>query len=825
MTERRHSPMALEVSSEPPLTLDIRSFHRVRFAASAVAFVSFTLLAVAWKWNPAWVVTAVAAVTLVHATLRIRVQKALWGTLLLDTVVVCVALAAFRPPTVAAVSAIVHVVTAPIFLTSGRVTPRLVFAALAGTSLATAATVFWPPTIEWTPLRTVLVTAAILAIFVPLMLWMIRRTAEQSRDRERIRKDLEASRRRLQDILDNAPVGMELTGIGPSKFVAVNSAFADFVGYTTDELLDLTVPDVVHPEDLADTRWAADALVAGELDMFHAERRYIRKDGQVVWASFSLSVVRDDDGIPAYAIGQVSDITRRKAAESERDLLLELSLGVAEAGSTEEAMQSVLAGLGAAGGWSIGVLWVPSAGGLARVSTWAAHPGVDKWTDTTSRLEWGEGLVGETALRRQPLAVPSLASDPHFLGKAEAARLGLDAALAVPVLAGADLVGVLLFLGVAGVDPKQELNTIEAVVAQLGQVIAARLAEEERGRLAAVLEHTTDIAGFSDREGNVRYLNPAARKLLGINPDEDVTRLHVGDLHPPEVAQFILTTVVPKVVRSGTWRGETAFLARDGRVIPTSQVVVAHRDASGKVTYLSTIARDITTQKLLEAQQEELIRSKDEFIASVSHEIRTPLTAVRGFAEILADPHDSLDESERHEMVRWIASEAADVSDIVEDLLVAARSDIDQVSVSLRPVDLGSVVSETVSRLRLDGKSVSVEIPDALRVNADPLRLRQILRNLIVNAVRYGGQEVRLVACQEGSEVAFEVRDNGGGIEAGMHEEIFAPYRRGHDRAGLPGSVGLGLSVSRRLARLMGGDVSYSVVDSWPTFTLRLPAS
>lgn len=825
MSEPRHSAMALDVSSEPPLSLDISSFHRARTVAALVAMLGFTVLAVVWDWSSAWFVAGLAAVSLIHALVRRRrPHEALGGGLLLDMAVVSIAFVIFRPPAVAMVTAIVYLVTAPILLTTGRTATRLVFAGIFATSLASAAVIGLPPTLDWTRPRSVLVTSLVMAVFVPLIFWMVLRANEQSKDRDRVRHDLEASRRRVEDILDNAPVGMELTFIGPSNFIAVNSAFCEFLGYTADELLDLSVPDVVHPEDLAETQWAADAMVEGTLDGFTAERRYIRKDGKVVWASFSLSVISDDDGTPTYAIGQVSDITRRKAAEAERDLLLELSLGIAEAGSTQQAMQAVLARLAEAGGWSIGVLWVPSARGLERVSTWAAHPGVDKWADTTDHLDGGAGLVGVAAEKRRAIPVPSIVDDPYFMAKTEAAEIGLGAALAVPVVAGSDLVGVLLFIGPSGVDPASSLSTFEAVVSQLGQVIATRLAEEERDRLAAILEHTTDIAGMSDVEGRVLYLNPAAREVLAIGPDEDVSEVLISDLHPPEVAQMLMDTVIPGVLDTGSWRGETAFVARDGRVIPTSQVVLAHRDSSGKVVHLSTIARDITAQKLLEAQQEDVIRSKDDFIASVSHEIRTPLTAVRGFAEILANPHDSLEEGERQEMIASIASESADVSDLVEDLLVAARSDINQLSVSPREVDLGTVVRETVSRLRWDDKSVTIEVPPGIRVLADPLRLRQILRNLLVNAVRYGGPEVRVTARLEAGRVRFDVMDSGSGVNPSLAEEIFAPYRRGHDHTGLPGSVGLGLSVSRRLARMMDGDVTYGVTDDWPTFTLHLPA-
>jgi signal transduction histidine kinase len=94
----------------------------------------------------------------------------------------------------------------------------------------------------------------------------------------------------------------------------------------------------------------------------------------------------------------------------------------------------------------------------------------------------------------------------------------------------------------------------------------------------------------------------------------------------------------------------------------------------------------------------------------------------------------------------------------------------------------------------------------------------------MVNAVRYGGDSVRVTVHPDGSEVLVKVADDGTGISEHFREEIFARYRRAHDRAGLAGSVGLGLAVSRRLARLPAGDVTYDHVEGWSTFTLRLPA-
>ncbi|MEX2280755.1 MAG: PAS domain S-box protein [Acidimicrobiia bacterium] len=808
-----------------PLPLEVSTIHRVRLNAASVATVVFVGFALAWDWTAGWVAAGLAAYAVFHAALHLRRNRPVWMTLLTDIIVVSIAIAIIRPPALVIITPVVYLVAAPMLLTAGRVAIGLALTAIATLSAATYVSFEPPQGFEWTAFRTLLMACSFLLIFGPLILSMIHATSEETRRREGIRSDLDAARDRLEKVFRTAPVGMELTGVGPSDFLAVNSAFCEFLGYSEEELLVMSIIDVVHPVDLAASHEEATRVVAGELDRFEQERRYIHADGRVRWAHFSLSVVLDDNGAPVFAIGQIQDITRRKVAEAERDLLLDLSLAVAGAITPEEAMRSVLAGLCNAGGWSIGVLWVPRGGGMERVHLWAAYPGLDAWNDTVSRLGTGEGLVGAAAESRKPIDIHSIAEDARFLARDAAIALGLDTAMAVPVMVSDEVVGVLLFVGVPGVDPGAARATTGAAISQLGHAIAAKLAAGERDQLAGVLEHSTDLAAFSDIDGKIRYINSAGRTMLGLDPERDVTSLRVEDLHPPEVADHIVREVVPTVLAEGTWRGETIIRAMDGRLIPTSQVVLAHFDESGQVSYLSTVARDITAQKLLEAQQEEVIRSKDEFIASVSHELRTPLTAVRGFAEILHDQHANLGAAEHAEMIAAIASESADVSDIVEDLLVAARSDIDQLTIAVKPVPLDPVVRETSERVRWAHKSVTLEVDGDAVALADPLRLRQILRNLMGNAVRYGGDSIRVTARQVDGAVLIEVLDDGQGISEQFREEIFAPYRRAHDRAGLAGSVGLGLAVSRRLARLMGGDVAYSHDGTWSTFTLRLPVS
>lgn len=220
---------------------------------------------------------------------------------------------------------------------------------------------------------------------------------------------------------------------------------------------------------------------------------------------------------------------------------------------------------------------------------------------------------------------------------------------------------------------------------------------------------------------------------------------------------------------------------------------------------------------------EKLVASKDEFIAGVSHELRTPLTAVVGLAQELRNHGSAFSEEEVAEFVTLIAQQATDVAHIVEDLLVAARADIDRVTVVPQPVKIIDELAPVLVGLTdLDASRVYVT-GETASVSADPARLRQIMRNLISNGIRYGGPRIEVAIDQIDGFGVLEVRDDGAGIPEGQREAVFDAYQRAHDRRSQPVSVGLGLTVSRHLARLMNGELDYRVVDGWSVFRLTLP--
>jgi len=267
-------------------------------------------------------------------------------------------------------------------------------------------------------------------------------------------------------------------------------------------------------------------------------------------------------------------------------------------------------------------------------------------------------------------------------------------------------------------------------------------------------------------------------------------------------------------------------------VMALTGVIVAYwrfsETLEGALAREEALRRGVEAEKLqLETERlESLVRSKDEFVASVSHELRTPLAAVMGFAEILRDEQVGLSEDERRELSSTIAQEAYDLAGIVEDLLVAARAEIDSVHISQVVVDLGANCAQVIEVLpEPDRIRLTITEPDErVRATADPVRLRQIIRNLITNAIRYGGDIVRIEYTNRDDRAVLIVRDNGDEIPPSQQERIFLPYFSAHDPGSQPSSVGLGLTVSRQLADMMGGHLVYTHDGRWSVFELELPA-
>ncbi|MDJ0664144.1 MAG: ATP-binding protein [Acidimicrobiia bacterium] len=271
----------------------------------------------------------------------------------------------------------------------------------------------------------------------------------------------------------------------------------------------------------------------------------------------------------------------------------------------------------------------------------------------------------------------------------------------------------------------------------------------------------------------------------------------------------------------------------DGVLVLAGRTGITRRFSPADLELLDTIANHasltlerasvIERLKSEVAEKLDVIRSKDQLIAAVSHELRTPLTGVLGFAEMLRDNRTEFSREDEDAMLRSIAEEAGDLTNLVEDLLTAARAQMGSLTIAANPVPLRPLISRVIETTLGSAHHVVVSGPETV-VWADDGRVRQILRNLITNAQRYGGHQIHVATHVAGKTVHIRVSDNGDGIPESDQERIFAAYESAHDPGTQPGSLGLGLSISRSLARLMGGDLSYQRTDGWTTFDFQLPA-
>jgi signal transduction histidine kinase len=252
----------------------------------------------------------------------------------------------------------------------------------------------------------------------------------------------------------------------------------------------------------------------------------------------------------------------------------------------------------------------------------------------------------------------------------------------------------------------------------------------------------------------------------------------------------------------------------DGKTTWVRDSARAIRGDNGEIVYYEGSLVDVTDK--IDAQKE-----KDDFIATVSHELRNPLAVMLGLGQELSDNYDSFTDDDRRDMANMIARQADDASWLIEDLLVAYRDNMSQVSVVILEFD---VTMEIERVLEVVDHPIPFKVfQGSSRIVADPRRTRQILRNLVSNAMRYGGEEMQVSLTKAGDRLEVMVQDSGERIPHADVERIFRAYERGKGPSH-SASVGLGLNVARRLARLMDGDLTYRHEEGWSTFVLSLPS-
>src|SRR2546427_1354163 len=340
---------------------------------------------------------------------------------------------------------------------------------------------------------------------------------------------------------------------------------------------------------------------------------------------------------------------------------------------------------------------------------------------------------------------------------------------------------------------------------------------EERFRL--LVSEVTDYAILMlDPEGGIASWNAGAERIKGYKPDEIIGQ-HFSRFYTTEDVERGKPAYELKVARErGRFEDEGWRVRKNGTQFWANVVITALRDATGRLRGFGRGTRDITehrrAQELIMQAKEEAERAskfKDQFLSTMSHELRTPLNAVLGFSDLLADERYGPLNDRQRRYVDHIYTGGKHLLRLISDILDLSKIQAGRMELAREDVAVASAFTEVISALHpLAEKKSHVLLQQAepdLHVHADAMRFKQVLTNLIGNAIKFTpeGGRIELVARQVDNQVRIEVRDNGLGIPPEQQQRIFEAFVRLTQTGSATEGTGLGLAITARLVELHGG--------------------
>lgn len=321
--------------------------------------------------------------------------------------------------------------------------------------------------------------------------------------------------------------------------------------------------------------------------------------------------------------------------------------------------------------------------------------------------------------------------------------------------------------------------------------------------LRAFLEVAPDAIVVINHAGAIHAVNSQTEATFGYRADEligqPVEMLLPHRFRGGPVAQRIAFTVEPVLRPMGTDL-DLFGLRRDGSEFPVDIQLSTLPTKDGKLPV--AVIRDVTERRRLE-------HLRDDFVANAAHELRTPLTTLAGLGETLARSFDVMDRADIDEAFEAMARQGERARVLISNLLDLSNIEGGRANFSVVNVELSPLIGRVLEAAPPPGdRAVTVSVPSGLGVRADPDRLAQVITNLLVNAYRYGGENIRIHAFDGGTQTFLDVTDDGTGIERDLVPKLFEPFTRGKAASVVRGS-GIGLALCRRILDGMDAEIRY----------------
>jgi PAS domain S-box-containing protein len=634
----------------------------------------------------------------------------------------------------------------------------------------------------------------------------------------------------FREIRDAVVVGDAETG----RIVLWNPAAADLFGIPVDEAVGLPIETLV-PEALRERHRAGLARFReiGGGSLIDAgqpvELPALRRTGEPITIELTLSPIAVSTVPGRFVLAIIRDATLRKQVEADRlRLASEQATRVAALQAEESLRQSEERFRTAFDHAAIGMALVDRDGRFLRVNaalcTLTGYTEAELLARTFQDITHPDDVAADLARNSRLLAGETGAAqlEKRYLRKdGEVVWIRLNSVL-VHDAHGAPL----------------------HFISQIEDITERKLAEQELHKRAArfrsLISNATDIITILDADGIIHYKSPPTERILGYHPDALVGRNAFGLIHPDD--------------RAATWAVFASVLA-DPTSVPT--VAFRFRHADGSWRWLESIctnllddrdvggfvvnSRDITDRKRADAALRTALdgaqaanRAKGSFLDMMSHELRTPLQAVLGYSEFLLNaPRESLS-IEQREDIGYIHQGGGRMIALINQLLDLSRMEAGRLELAADLVDLIEVIEavrqDVAPQAAVKRLDLHIDLPPSLpRVIGDAERVRQILLNLVGNAVKFtteGGVRITATVTSTGG-VAVDVSDTGIGITEDMMPLIFEEFRQvDGNLARRHGGAGLGLAIARKLAEQMGGSISVSSEPNvGSTFRLHLPGA
>ena len=617
---------------------------------------------------------------------------------------------------------------------------------------------------------------------------------------------LRESEQRFRGTFENAAVGI-VHSDSTGRFLRVNEKFCAIVGYSREELLQKTVQEIIHPDDLAaHIAIYESSFQRGEPPATGMVKRYLRKDGSTIWVEVFASFQRDESGHPKYAIGVVQDINERKGVDEALRRTTALLQGFAD--GTQDA------------------LYVKDRDGKHLMFNAAASRMVGKTIEDVLGRDDTAIFDRDDARRvmahdQQVMESGAAVSDEHELTACGVTRTYLSSK--APYRDGQGNI-----IGLIGICHD---------ITNLKLAEQARRESEERFRQLA--ENVRSVFWLQEAGwGRLLYISPAYEEIWGRTCQSlyEQPRSWIDTVHPDD--RDLVFASLERQHRGVSTETEFRITRPDGSIRWVRCGAFPLQNQTGQVSRIAGLVEDITDRKQFEKElqrakeaAEAANRAKDDFLANVSHEIRTPMNAIIGMTELVLET--PLDEDQRQGL-KTVKSAADSLLGIINDLLDFSKIEAGKLDLVHADFSLRCAVGDTLRALAVRAHKKGLEliyqiqpdVPDALIGDAG--RLRQVLLNLAGNAVKFteeGEVVVHVEIAQrdvpppsgEATQVVlkFTVRDTGIGVPHDQQERIFLAFEQEDiSTTRKYGGTGLGLTIAARLVALMGGTIS---VDSAPS--------